>query len=243
MTLTWDAYLSQPVTTPVPHLGTRFDATGRFLPEHGNTVVAHVLPGSPTDHALRDLRERLMAAPWAGHFAFTEPESYHMTVFEGVIETRPDADAWPEGIDPSRGVDAATRAMTDRLAGFTPPPAFRMRVAEVAPFGLVLSGATHKDEANARAWRDALARVLHLRMPDHDSYGFHTTLAYARSWVAPADLPPIVAEMAGLTREVQARLPVLDLGPPSFCTFADMNAFPPVLPLAGPDWPDAAANR
>jgi hypothetical protein len=243
MTLTWDAYLSQPATTPVPHLGTRFDATGRFLPERGNTVVAHVLPGSPTDRALRGLRDRLVAAPWAGHFAFTEPESYHMTVFEGVVETRPDPAAWPEGIGPQAGVDAATRAMTDRLAAFSPPPAFRMRVAGVTPFGLALTGASTPDEANARAWRDALSRALRLRTPTHDAYRFHTTLAYARSWVAPSDLPPITAAMDAVTREVQARLPVLDLGPPSFCTFADMNAFPPVLPLAGPDWPGATPPR
>jgi hypothetical protein len=73
---------------PNPRLGSRFNAEGQFLPEHGNTVVAQVTAGSVTEAALIDLRRALMALPFADHFAFTAIESYHMTVFEGVIETR-----------------------------------------------------------------------------------------------------------------------------------------------------------
>lgn len=223
--LTWDAGQIN------PHLDTRFDASGRFLTEHGNTVVAQVVPGSATEAALIDLRAALQALPQAAHFTFTAIESYHMTVFEGVTETRRKAGFWPEGLGHDLPIDTMTAQMTDRLAGWQPPPPFRMRVTAVTPFGLRLTGATAQDEANARAWRDSLSRALRLRTPRHDDYGFHTTLAYVMTPVPVAALPALRTALDDLTAQVQAAIPVLDLARPAFCQFADMNAFPPVLPL------------
>ncbi len=216
---------------PSRHLGTRFDDAGRFLAEFGNTVVAQVVPGSETQTALVDLRAALQALPWGGHFAYTDVPSYHMTVFEGVVDTRRLASHWPSGLDPAQPIAAATDAMQARLAGFTAPPAFAMRVAQVTPFGLSLTGVTAQDTAHVRAWRDALSVALGLRTPAHDSYAFHTTLAYAVHWPPAPAVAPYRAALQDLTTAFVARVPVLHLARPAFCTFADMNAFPPRLTL------------
>lgn len=213
------------------HLGRRFDATGRFLPEQGNTVVAQVVPGSPTEAALIALRASLQALPHAAHFAFTAVPSYHMTVFEGVTGTRRAAGYWPDDLPHDLSIEAATARMIDRLQGWQAPPAFAMRVTAVTPFGLRLTGATAQDEAAARAWRDALSRTLRLRTPTHDSYGFHTTLAYVMRPLPAEALPDLRRAMNALTAQMQAAVPVLHLARPAFCSFADMNAFPPVLAL------------
>jgi hypothetical protein len=216
---------------PSLRLGSRFDDRGRFLPEHGNTVVAQVVPGSPTEHALTELRAALAALPHGDRFAYTATASYHMTVFEGVVETRRAASHWPVGLDPKASIDATTEAMAARLAWFVAPPSFAMRITEVTPFGLHLTGATPQDEANARAWRDALSQALGLRTPDHDAYGFHTTVAYPMHW-PPADAVPAYRQgLRALTGWIQGRIPVMHLARPAFCTFADMNAFPPVVAL------------
>jgi hypothetical protein len=133
-------------------LGSRFNAQGQFLPEHGNTIVAQVTAGSPTEAALIDLREALMAMPFADHFAFTAVQSYHMTVFEGVIETRRARGYWPDDLALDTSIDEMTNAMSAKLAGFTAPPPFKMRLDEVTPLGLHLTGATPQDEAKARAF-------------------------------------------------------------------------------------------
>lgn len=231
MTQHWsDRFIEMAGQEPL-HLGTRYDASGRFLPEHGNTVVAQVVPGSETEAALVDLRAAMQALPFAHLFAFTAVPSYHMTVFEGIIETRRLASHWPVDLDPQQSVQEATVAMAARLQGFTAPPEFAMRVVEVTPFGLSLTGATGQDEGHVRAWRDGLAQALGLRVPGHDEYGFHTTMAYALQW------PPVEAvalyrtALQDLTGAFQARVPVMHLARPAFCTFADMNAFPPVLAL------------
>ena len=44
---------------------------------------------------------------------------------------------------------------------------------------LVLTGATERDENTVRALRDDLVDPFGYRHPDHDSYTFHITMAYA----------------------------------------------------------------
>lgn len=209
-------------------LGRRFNADGRFLPEHGNTVVAQVTAGSATEAALMDLRHSLMALPHADHFAFTDVASYHMTVFEGVIETHRDYGYWPEGLALDLSIDQMTDLMAARLDGFTPPASFAMTLLEVTPHGLTLTAASPEDEAMVRGWRDALAGVFGYRSPGHDAYRFHTTMAYHKRWPPLAALPAYVEALAQLTADFAARVPVLELDPPAFCRFADMNGFPPV---------------
>lgn len=209
-------------------LGRRFDASGRFLPEHGNTVVAQVTAGSETEAALIDLRQSLMDLPYGANFAFTDVASYHMTVFEGVIETRRDYGYWPADLALDLPIDEMTEAMAAKLEAFVPPPAFRMKLLEVTPHGLSLTGATPEDEARVRDWREALAAAFGYRSPEHDAYGFHTTLAYQIEWPPVEALPLYVEALAQLTADFAARVPVLDLDPPAFCRFADMNGFPPV---------------
>ena len=231
MTQAWQDHVSRPLGTVNPRLGVRFDRDGRFLPEAGNTVVAQILPGSATESALIWLRAELQALPFGHHFAFTEVASYHMTVFEGVIETRRARGFWPPSIPLDASIDAATEAMTRMVADLPPLPDFAMRPVAVTPFGVTLAGATGADEAAVRVWRNCLAEAFGYRTPRHERYAFHTTLAYVHSWLPAEALPGYVEAMAHLSSAFVGRVPVMDLARPAFCRFADMNAFPPAVPL------------
>lgn len=215
------------------HVGVRFDSDGVFLPEAGNTVVRHVVPGSGTEAALSDLRGRLRDLPWGRRFAFTDPSSLHMTVREGVIETNRTSGHWPPDLPLDAPLQAVTEHVAARLAGFEGPGPFDMAIAEVTPFGLTLTGASAEDEATARAWRDALNAPFGYRTPNHDAYSFHVTLAYIIDWLPDEMIGEYRTALADLTAEFRERVPVVELGPPAFCTFADMNAFPIVKLLAG----------
>lgn len=230
--MSWEQTLSPGAGWINPRLGTRFDDSGRFLPETGNTVVCQVIPGSPTEAALSRFRAALADLPHAHLLALTPPESWHMTVFEGVVETRRDPQRWPEGLDADLSIPAVTAAMAARLEGFAPPPPFRMKVAAATPFGVTLEGLTQADESAARAWRNRLSETLRLRSPGHDAYAFHTTLAYVKRALPTAALPVWRATMQHWTARLQQDIPQMDLAPPAFCTFQDMCAFPPLRALA-----------
>jgi hypothetical protein len=227
----WQSDVAPPEGTLNRHLGVRFDQSGRFLREEGNTIVAQVIPGSATEAALISVRDALMALPHAGNFAFTDVASYHMTVFEGVIETRRAPGYWPVDLPLDSSIDAATDAMAEKLRDLPLLPSFVMRPVEVTPFGVILTGATEADEAAVRHWRDRLADALGYRTPTHDSYRFHTTLAYAHTWLPRDALPDFSAALTRISRDLLRRMPTLDLARPAFCRFHDMNAFPPILGL------------
>ena len=220
-------------SAPNRYLGNRFDEHGAFLPDPGNTIVRHVVPGSATERALVKLRRRLRALPWGHRFAFTDVESLHMTLFEGVLEKRRLPNHWPEPLSLDTPLDEVTGFLADRLGDFEGPGSFNMRIAEVTPLGLTLTGATDADEACARRWRNALTEVMGYRAPNHDAYTFHVTLAYVIDWLPDDMLAEYRTALAELTREFAERVPVVELGPPCFCTFADMNSFPPLLTLGG----------
>lgn len=216
---------------PPFYLGRRFDAGGNFLHEPGNTVVSHVVPGSATEAALIRVRGRLEALPFAGRFAWTPAESWHMTVFQGTIEGRRADSFWPAGMDFDAPIEETTRVLDARLEGFVPAEPFAVKLVEVTPLGLVVAGATPEDEQRLRALRDRLAEAFGYRHPDHDHYTFHVTLAYVKEWL-PADAEetylPVLEAIGG---DFAAEIPVLELAPPAFCSFRDMNLFTPVRML------------
>lgn len=216
---------------PPHYLGRRFDAGGNFLFAPGNTVVSHVVPGSATESALTRVRARLEALPYAGRFAWTPIESWHMTVFQGTIEGRRSSPYWPAGMDLAASIEETTRVLDARLEGFPPAEPFAVKLVEATPLGLVVAGATPGDEQRLRALRDRLADVFGYRHPDHDDYTFHVTLSYVKEWL-PADAADIYRPaLDRIGRHFATEVPVLELTPPAFCSFRDMNLFSPLRVL------------
>ena len=218
-------------TAPPAFVGSRFELPGTFLREPGNTVVSHVLPGSGTGAALLDVRARMMALPHAHHFAFTAPTSLHMTVAQGVLETRRVPGYWPQGVGLDVPVDAITALYLERFASVTDQGHFEVRVKDLTPYGLVVAGATPDDENTLRQWRDHLVGPFGYRHPDHDTYEFHITFAYLGKWLPPEAIDPYAEALQAMLLELQRSNPVLELDRPALCSFEDMNHFEPLLYL------------
>jgi hypothetical protein len=217
-------------SSPPANLGQRYDAT-QFLPEAGNTVVCPLDVSAPTHTAVLEARCRMLALPHANHFIYTPESSLHMTVFEGVIETRRTRNSWPDDCGHTASVETATNTILPRLVEFSPPPSFSARVAGLRPTGLILEGATQADETNMRAWRDALTAPFGYRHDDHDEYKFHMTFAYPVEWLPDSIRPEWEAEFSSILADLVDAAPVIPLKPPAFCQFADMNRFDELLVL------------
>lgn len=215
---------------PPMRLGQRHSAT-RFLPDPGNTVVCHLERDTAGGEAVLAARARIKALPGAENLLFTPEESLHMTVFEGVLDARRRADAWPDFAARGASVEAVTAQMMERLQGFEGAGAFSVRVKAVRPGGLELVGATQADVDALLAWREALSVAFGYRQAEHDAYKHHLTFGYAVSWL-PDDLVPEWREaLAQIEADLVAAAPVIPLRAPAFCTFADMTWFEEVLGL------------
>ena len=213
---------------PPRKLGQRYDSK-RFLPEAGNTIVCHLDFLAPAHKAVLEARRRLKSLPGAKCFLYTPVDSLHMTVFEGVIETRRTRDAWPSDIDRAASVESVTKSMLARFTGFSPPPGFSVRVAGLRPSGLILEGATQEDEANMRAWREALTEPFGYRHNEHDAYRYHMTFCYPIDWLSNSLLSLWESELHSILSDLVKAAPVIPLLPPAFCRFADMTRFKELL--------------
>ncbi|MCH2163546.1 MAG: DUF1868 domain-containing protein [Marinovum sp.] len=211
-------------------IGSRYNAHG-FLPEAGNTVICHLDRTDPTHAAILECRRSLMLLPGADTLLFTPEDSLHMTVFEGTVDTRRHAGAWPEGIALDAGITEVTDALLPRLEAFESPGEFKVKLRGISPGELALEGATDADEQTLRAWRDALTTPFGYRQAHHDSYQFHMTLAYPVTWL-PDELAPIWSlTLDDFAADLARKAPVIPLRPTAFCSFGDMTHFEELLVL------------
>ncbi|MEW9524838.1 DUF1868 domain-containing protein [Agrobacterium radiobacter] len=210
---------------PPRHLGSRYNADGEFLPEPGNTVVCHLVEGSQTEKAIIATRQRFLDTPEAPQLAFTPVSSLHMTVFQGIIEFRRALPYWPENMPLDTPIDVMTEYYRQRLSAFPALPAFNMQVTGLRPVGLVMKGATVEDDRIVALWRDTFADFFGYRHPGHGTYEFHITLSYIISWFEPECLPRWQVMLDEELEKLRAAAPVIEMRPPAFCEFRDMNHF------------------
>jgi hypothetical protein len=221
---------SQSLTSqPIPHLGRRYDRSGTFLAERGNTVVSHLVGGSESASVIHEARARFQAMPGAERLAFTAQSSLHMTLFQGIIETRRALPYWPDDVPVETPVDDMTAIFMDRLARFEPGEAFSVEVTHVTPNGLTLNGVTAHDRAILKDWRDRFADLLGYRHPDHETYVFHITFAYMIERFDDATMAAWLPFLDELAQDIRRRVPVIELCAPAFCAFDDMNHFEELL--------------
>lgn len=214
------------------HLGSRYNKDG-FLPEAGNTIVCHLDTNNPTHRAVLEARARMQSLPGSQRFLFTPVQSIHMTVFEGVIETRKSKETWPSDMDHGFDIDTVTRGILPRLEAFASPPSFSVRAAGLRPTGLLLAGATAGDEKQMRLWRDALTTPFAYRHDNHDAYRFHMTFAYPLDWIEDDHLALWETEFEKILADLTKAAPIIPLRPAAFCTFNDMTWFEELLVLKG----------
>jgi hypothetical protein len=214
---------------PIPHLGQRYDTGGTFLRERGNTVVCHLVEGSQAWAAIHDARARFTDMAGAEKLAFTAASSLHMTLFQGIIETRRALPYWPSDVPVETPVDDMTAIFMDRLARFEPGEAFAMEVIHATPNGLTLDGVTARDRTILKDWRNRFADLLGYRHPDHETYVFHITFAYMIERFDDQTIAAWVPFLDAVASEIRRHAPVIEMRAPAFCAFDDMNHFEELL--------------
>jgi hypothetical protein len=216
---------------PPQRLGIRYDAQGRFLPEPGNTVVCHLERRSPSESAIFAVRERMMTMPGADCLAFTPAPSLHMTLFQGVIDSRRTLPYWPADIPLQTRIEDMTRRFLTRLDGFDGSGPFEVRITEVTPTGLTVEGATEADRQVMQGWRNELSHAFGYRHPDHETYSFHITFAYPIRGLPDARAGEWQAFLDESLAFLQREAPIAALRNPAFCQFRTMEHFEELLVL------------
>lgn len=216
-------------------LDVRFDAAGRALRCSGNTIVCHLRDQSGID-ATHAIAARIAEMPAGNCYAFTAPESWHMTVFNGLLHEADRARVadgfWPSELPTGASDAEADRFMIDAMATVRPPDKPVTMVASgfggisQQGLGIALTPASPTDSASIRAYRDRLAEATGLTArPGHDDYKFHLTLGYLIAWPTVEDAVRFDQALRSLSAELPNLFPPFHLGPPEICLFDHMNEF------------------
>lgn len=221
----------------------------KFSPEgvvqlyRGNTTLCCVPADSPLLPGLRALYADLSSHPiLSKRICLLPPASWHMTVLDGVRETECEPGMWPPGKE-KQPLAECTKEFAQKLRqlglelgkeGLAPP--YRMRIrgfdSAVVGIGLEAEGATAGEEKRMRRLRDRIADTLGFRAPNHESYGFHISVAYSLRHIDGDEREELNKVFAQHLPEVQLEF---ELGAVEFCTFENMYAFPRLFYLSKRD--------
>lgn len=211
-------------------IGKKFYEDGQVRTYPGNTVVAAIQPGCPAYDVMLRLREMLLASGLGDHYIPLPTDSYHMTVISGLNDQVRKDTHWPPQLPlntPMDAVDDYISAAIDR-AGIPGPLRMkfdRVRVSN-SSFVVWLLPEDETQEKIARDFRDRAAEEIGLKLPKHEGYHFHISLAYTRivpEGEAADRLEKLKAHMdAFLTNQSE-----FTTGAPYMAYYNDMHAFSP----------------
>lgn len=211
-------------------IGSKFDRAGNALAYPGNTVITDLLEDNPAFSVMDKLREMLRNSPLSEHFILLPRESYHMTVIRGLNDLVRTNGYWPDKLPrdmPMREVDAYVA----RAVAVVPVPGeLRMRFGHImfddADVRVRLFPVDEQQSRTLTRYRDAVADALGLRLPGHESYRYHLTLAYVLRTVAERDAAALAALQTAMD-EVLGNGPGVCLDAPYMAYYHDMLAFYP----------------
>lgn len=212
----------------------KFHIDGTVQRYAGNTCICHLPADSCLQPAMWNIYDAYKShSTLFKYIKLMPPESWHVTIFDGLREVECEPGMWPEDLR-KEPLPQATARFSDLLRGagqrleregLAPP--YKFRICGFDPsqcgMGLAVEGATPAEETRLRRLRDWLADQLGFRAPNHMRYGFHMTIAYLLLPIAGGDKKALENLQEGLLLDMPEEF---TLGSVEFCTFDNMEAYP-----------------
>ncbi|MFC5430525.1 DUF1868 domain-containing protein [Paraburkholderia denitrificans] len=215
--------------TPTHHIGKKFNIDGSVRRFPGNTIICHIPMLTVLSRGLMTVRDRVRISPFGHKFTFLPPSSYHMTVFDCMLDERRGPGHWPKDLPADASINDGTKFLVERLRtlDLLIDAPFRIRIGS-SGIQTSLTSLTlvpePESEQRLRALRDAMSERFGITAPDHATYLFHTTVSYPIEELDD-ETPCYRVLWLDVVAELAERIGTFELGAPEFCTFNDMFAF------------------
>lgn len=224
----------------------KFDENGVVRPFGGNTVVFDTDKASPLFLTMLRIQVELQRH-FGASITCLPPDSYHMTLFEMANQQDRVRGLWPPSVPLDASVDECTKKLTAILksARLSFPEKVSMKIDHNRPLSLPkehkpgsqsafiipLLPYASEDAEILRSARDQLSQISGIRAPNHDTYGFHTSMGYR--------IKPMSADAYAMFKtyykkwlgEIDQAAGKISFSAPAFCAFEDMYQFNPLVVL------------
>ena len=209
-------------------IGLKFNQCGSPAAYPGNTVVADINPDSPAYPVLIKTLEEIDKAELSPLLIKLPVDSYHVTIMRGLNHRIRTPEFWPPELPVDAPLSEMARFVKTRLEGIAFPASFAMKIESIQwndeDVRVHLAPATDEAKQTLRALRDRMADALGFRLPGHDGYAFHATLAYVLHRAQEEDSIKIARIIDEFRANHSGRL-VFELPAPYLAFYEDMMKF------------------
>lgn len=211
------------------NIGRKFNEDGsvRFFP--GNTLICKIKEGSAVYPLLTAISDQYKALTGAHKYAFLPPESFHMTMIQGVCDQDRRKALWSRYLPLDTPLEAVDDYFEEQFKSVPRLAETRMRFdyidysKDIIIIWLVPD--SDGDTENLKRYRNQVSEALGIRFPDHDSYGFHISIAYKLWKLTEEEEREISYITEQLNQRCRAEFPSFILNPPEITYFKDMFYF------------------
>lgn len=210
-------------------VGSKFYEDGSVRRYPGNTCVADITPACPAYGVMSKIRQMVIDEGLDEYFTLLPEDSYHMTLIRGLNHQVRKEGFWPPLLPkdlPMPKVDDYVEAAM-RKAGL--PETCRMKFRSVNKSSkscivIYLDPVDEAENKKLRDFRDRAAEEIGFRLPKHEEYNFHISLAYTRV-IPEGEVEEKVEAFRQKVNEMLANEPAFDTAPPYVAFYDDMYAF------------------
>lgn len=166
------------------NIGDKFFEDGTVRRYPGNTCVADLLPESRAFAVMTKLRDMLLSSPLKDFYIPLPADSYHMTVLSGLNDQKRMPTNWPACLSAETPMEEVDDYVAKAFEAAGIPDKAKMRFQE-AYFGkscimIRLEPASEEEKEKLLSFRERGAEAVGVRLPNHENYRFHISLAYTR---------------------------------------------------------------
>ena len=211
-------------------IGLKFDQGGKPLYYPGNTVIADVEKDNPAYDVIHQVHVMLDCEKLTKFFIFLPEDSYHMTVIRGMNDKVREDGFWPPLLDRKDSMKLVDQYFEDRVKQVPVPEEIHMRFDHLSiddhDVRVCLKPSDEKENQKLRAYRDAVADALGFRLPGHEEYTYHITVAYMQ-YIPEQEEKKLVKEKVRLADQFLKEQPEFYLSAPKASFYNDMLNFYP----------------
>jgi hypothetical protein len=212
----------------------KFNPDGSPRSFAGNTVICHLPQQSRLRDAVAVLGDSLRSASFAAKLATLPSDSYHVTILGGPNDQDRGRYGWPSDIPAGSPIAECNRIIGERVARFRMRTELPLRFcldqektfAPQRASGLQLVPVDASEKLKLSMLRDRMAaEIFRYRADDHETFGFHISLAYQMHGFTAEERREYQELLARHLPAIGGAAPVIELGIPEFSTFENMYRF------------------
>jgi hypothetical protein len=185
-------------------------------------------PSSLIFRELEWAQEQLKTLPFRAKYAFVPPSSFHMTVIPLIDQTHRGTEFWPSLAEADSDMKTIDKAFKRAIDPIPIPSTIRMKIDSCTARSVNLSPYDAYDEetrSGLRRYRESVVAATGVRLPGHDTYGFHITLSYQLMNLTPEENRTLDPVLETVHKRLSKGPAYFEPGPPRFVIFNNMHEF------------------